>query len=162
MSRAASRWVDGARQAEGNSALRTRLEVPNELRLDTLELALEEPVQLLVLRCLLAIRDGERVGGVAWLLDEDLRELDHVGVVVECLGEVDHLITRVLLIAGTSRCEEGCERGDRDWVALVSASSCELKRENHQRSEKSDRADRHTHACSHLAVESAIVCAIRF
>lgn len=36
--------------------------------------------------------------GVARLLHEDLGETDHVRVVIELFGEVDHSISRVLLI----------------------------------------------------------------
>ena len=59
---AGTRWADGDAEREGNRARGANLEPTNERRLvSTLELALEEPVELLVLRCLLAVRDGDGV-----------------------------------------------------------------------------------------------------
>ena len=63
---------------------------------------------------------------VARLLREDLRELDHVRVVVERLGEVDHRVRRVLLLAGTRGGEERRERGHGDRVALFGTTCSEL------------------------------------
>ena len=59
---AGTRRADGGAEREGNRARGANLETTNERRLvSTLELALEEPVELLVLRCLLAVRDGDGV-----------------------------------------------------------------------------------------------------
>lgn len=97
-----------------------------QLRIDALKLALEQPVELCVLRGLLAVRNGEGVGGVTRLLDEHLRERDHVGVVLERLCEIDHLVSGILLVAVAPSREEGRESGLGEGVALVSATSSEL------------------------------------
>ena len=114
-----------ALQSEWHSSFRTRLEITNKGILRALELTLEQPVQLGVLWRLLAVRNGKRVGGVARLLDKDLRKLDHVGVVVELLCEIDHLVGCVLLVAGTCRREQSHEGSLGDWLALIS-STCRL------------------------------------
>lgn len=60
------------------------------------------------------------------LLDEDLGELDHVSIVVELLGESHHLVSRVLLVAGSCCGKEcGC-CVDSNRVALFSATCCVL------------------------------------
>ena len=60
---------------------------------------------------------------VARLLCKDLRKLDHVGIVVELLREIDHLVGIVLLIAGAvetacqSDANETREHGGTDPAA---------------------------------------------
>jgi hypothetical protein len=88
-----------------------------------LELALEEAVELSVLWCLLAVKNGEGVWGVPGLLDEDLSKTDNIGVVLKGLGEIDHLIGSVLVCAGPGSSEEGAECVDRDFTALGTSTS---------------------------------------
>ena len=107
------------RQAEGHRTGCACLESTVESILCSLELALEETIELAVSRSLLAVGNLGRVRGVAGLLSEDLGELDHVGVVVELLRQVDHLISSILLIARSSGSEKGHESRLRDGVALL-------------------------------------------
>ena len=64
--------------------------------------------------------------GIARLLDEDLGEPDHLSVVSELLGQVDHGIARVLLLAGTCTGQKSAERSDRYRIATFSASRSTL------------------------------------
>lgn len=57
------------------------------------------------------------------LLSKDLCELDHVGIVLESLREVDHAISGVLLVARTRSGQEGAERVHDDGVALLPTAS---------------------------------------
>jgi len=59
---------------------------------------------------------------ITGLLTENLSQLDHLSVVVELLGEVNHLVGRILLFARSRGSQKGgeCSHGDR--VALLSAS----------------------------------------
>ena len=59
------------------------------------------------------------------MLSEDLRELDHVSVVLQRFGEVDHGVRRVLLVAGTSSGKECTERVYSDGVTLL-ATTCSI------------------------------------
>ena len=38
---------------------------------------------------------------IARLLSEELREPDHLGVIVELVGQIDHVVCLVLLFTGT-------------------------------------------------------------
>lgn len=62
-----------------------------------LELALEQTVELGVLRCLLAVFDGETVWCIARLLSVDLGKADHLRIVGELLREGDEVICGILL-----------------------------------------------------------------
>lgn len=77
--RTTPRRVQDGRLSKGDRAWPTRfLAVGEVVRVYTLELALEEPVELRVTRGLLAVLDAEGVGGVARLLAKYLGKLDHV------------------------------------------------------------------------------------
>lgn len=65
--------------------------------------------------------------GVARLLHEDLGETDHVRVVVELFGEVDHSISRVLLITVPACSQKSRESLLRDRVTLLGTPSSNLK-----------------------------------
>lgn len=67
--------------------------------------------------------------GIAWLLCEDLRVLDHVcGVdVVQLMSEVHHGFRRVLLVTRLCGEEKRLERDHRQRVALL-ASTCSQAR----------------------------------
>lgn len=65
--------------------------------------------------------------GVARLLHEDLGETDHVRVVVELFGEVDHSISRVLLITVPACSQKSRESLLRDRVALLGTPSSNLQ-----------------------------------
>ena len=54
-------------------------------------------------------RHDESAYRIARLLDENLGEADHVGIVVQLLRKVDHGISRILLIAVSTSCEQGHE-----------------------------------------------------
>lgn len=47
---------------------------------------------------------------VARLLAENLSQLDHRRIVVELLGEINHLVGRILLFAWSCGGQEGAER----------------------------------------------------
>lgn len=142
---AALRRAHGRAHAERDRARLPDGDVADELRwVRALELALEEPVELRVLRRRLAVRHGQRRGlhaganrisirmdmnvvgegayGVARLLREELRELDHVRVALERLGEVDHRVGGVLLVARARGGEEGPECGHGRGVALFATA----------------------------------------
>jgi hypothetical protein len=61
------------------------------------------------------------------LLHEYLGQPDHVRVVVEGLGEVDHLIGGVLLVAVCGGSEEGRKSGRGNGVALGTAAGFRLR-----------------------------------
>ena len=63
---------------------------------------------------------------VAGLLSENLGQLDHLGVALELLGEINHLVGRILLFARSGSGQKGgeCSHGDR--IALLSASRGKL------------------------------------
>ncbi len=63
---------------------------------------------------------------ISGLLDKELGESDHLRVVVQRLGKVNHSIRRVLLIAVPASGEKTSKRGLRERVALIGASSCDL------------------------------------
>jgi hypothetical protein len=83
--------------------------------------------ELGVARRALAVGHRERVGRVARLLREELREPDHLGVAAERLGEVEHAVRGVLLRAGLAGREERRERGDGERVALLPAAGFGLR-----------------------------------
>jgi hypothetical protein len=86
-----------------------------------LELALEEPIELLITRRLLAVLDAEGIGGVARLLGKDLGKFDHIRR-VQFLGEVHHRVGIILLVASTCAGEKRAKGGDSDGIALLAAS----------------------------------------
>ena len=63
---------------------------------------------------------------VTGLLSKDLSQPNHVSVIVELLGEVDHLVGRVLLFAWPRSGQKGGECSDGDRVALLSPSCSAL------------------------------------
>ena len=63
---------------------------------------------------------------VAGLLGENLSQLDHLSIIVELLGEIDHLVSCILLFAWSWRGQEGRESSHGDGVAPLSASCGEL------------------------------------
>ena len=67
--------------------------------------------------------------GVPGLLSEDLGELDHVGIVVELFGKVDHLICAVLLSTWISCCQKCPDRVYSDGIALSGATGFVLRKE---------------------------------
>lgn len=74
---AATCGVESCILTEGYGSLSSDSDVAyKQLLVRSLVLALEEAVELLVLRCLLAVWDGEGIRRVSGLLDEDLGELD--------------------------------------------------------------------------------------
>lgn len=122
-----SGWTEHRTLAKRNGTVATRLDVPHEsILVRSLKLALEKPIELCVLGSLLTIRHGKCIRRVTRLLDKNLRELDHVRVVVELLRQVYHRISLVLLIAWTRSSQKSIERGLRLRVTLVSATSGEL------------------------------------
>jgi hypothetical protein len=86
-------------------------------------LALEKAGELGVVGGLLAVRDTQRRGCVAGLLDKDLGELDHGWITVERMGEIDHVVGGILLIARSRGSKKGAKRSDCNWVALFTAPS---------------------------------------
>lgn len=80
----------------------------------TFELALEQTVEFGILGGLLAVLHALRGGRVAGLLSENLGKFDDIGIVLEGLGEVDHIVGSVLLIASLCSGKEGCEGVDGD------------------------------------------------
>ena len=70
----------------------------------------------------LAVAHTELVQRVARVLSKDLRQRDHLGIILECLGKIDHGIRRVLLVAVASPCQKSHESGLRRHPALVGSS----------------------------------------
>ena len=64
--------------------------------------------------------------GVARLLDPDLSETDHVLVVEELLGKIDHHVCCVLLLAGSSGAEEGTNSVDAGILTSYSTACLDL------------------------------------
>ena len=66
---------------------------------------------------------------ISWLLSKNLGKLDHVCVVIQCLGEVNHGISSVLLIAWPrsskkrSKCSNGCRIALRATTSSILPSS---------------------------------------
>ena len=83
----ATRWAHGGSKAIGNGACIPDREIACEgvLR-DPLELAMVEARQFGVLRRLLTVRDSEGTRGVRRLLYEELRQLNHIRVVIKRFG----------------------------------------------------------------------------
>lgn len=107
---------------------------------------MEEPIQFSVLGCLLAVGDletvrllvpsapnlkgngqRERTYSITRLLSEKLSKSDHICVIVELLGKVDHLVCRVLLVTNASTSEKRRSSCDGNGVALLATTSCVLK-----------------------------------
>jgi len=63
---------------------------------------------------------------IAGLLNEDLRQLDHLSVVAERLGEIDHLVGRILLFTWPRSSQKGAECSYGDRVTLLCASRGKL------------------------------------
>ena len=87
---------------------------------------MEESVKFGVLGCGLAIRNLEAIGCVTRLLDEDLGERDHVGIVIELFGQVDHRVGSILLVAIPAGGEEGLEGLLGDRSTLIGTTSFSL------------------------------------
>jgi len=139
VSRATPRRVQDGCLSKWDRARVARLESAGEVdRICALELALEEPIELLITRRLLAILDADGIGlgygkdksfsgeehttyGVARLLSKDLGKLDHIRR-VQFLGEVHHYVGIVLLIARTCGGEKSAKGVDSDGIALLCAS----------------------------------------
>jgi len=86
------------------------------------KLALEEAVKLGIPWRSLAVRYALRCWCVPRLLDKDLRELDNVGVVSESLGQIDHVVCLVLLIAWTSSSKKSAERSNGLRITLLTTT----------------------------------------
>jgi len=56
-------------------------------------------------------------------LSKKLRKLDHIRVVLERLGKVDHIVGCVLLLTWSWRSKECTECRDRHWIALKASTS---------------------------------------
>jgi len=120
---AGSCGIQGGRKAEGDRAWASGWNAANKgLGLGTCELALEQSRKLRVLRCLLAVLDAFRARRVTGLLAENLSQLDHLSVIVELLGEIDHLVSCVLLCAWSRSGQKGAECSHGDRVTLFCAS----------------------------------------
>jgi len=65
---------------------------------------------------------------VTRLLNKDLSEPDHLGIIVELFGKVDHGIGRVLLFTRTSSGKKGTSSSNCNFVAISSPSGCILHR----------------------------------
>lgn len=72
------------------------------------------------------LSEEKKTYGVARLLHKYLREADHLSVIFELLGEVDHSIRRVLLIAFVSSSQERHEGCLRDRLAFIGTTSRSL------------------------------------
>lgn len=67
------------------------------------------------------------------MLYKDLSEGDHISVIVKSLCEVDHGISRVLLITGTGCCQKSGSGSDSYRIALACTSrsgACRFPRSN--------------------------------
>jgi hypothetical protein len=117
-------WRDRRVLAEGDG---TRLTDRNTTNEDggvvSLELALEKSVELCVPWRRLTVLHALRGRRVAWLLCEDLRKLDHGGIVIEGLGKINLIVSGVLLRTRTGCCEERAKGSNRDRVALLATAS---------------------------------------
>jgi hypothetical protein len=69
---------------------------------------------------------GTGTYSVPRLLDKDLREPDHLSIVIELFSQVDHGVGRVLLVAFVAGGEEGHERGLGDGLTFCCATRCSL------------------------------------
>jgi hypothetical protein len=74
---------------------------------------------------LLTVWDALGTWRVARLLNENLGEPDHLTIVVQLFGEINHLVSRVLLVAWPSSSQKGGECGNRKRVAFLSTSRSE-------------------------------------
>ena len=63
---------------------------------------------------------------VPGLLHEYLSQPDHVGVIVKSLGEIDHLVSSILLVAVSAGSEKGREGVLGNCVALGSTAGFSL------------------------------------
>lgn len=78
------------------------------------------------------LKAGSNTYRVPWLLSKDLSKLDQLSVCVcvrgfKRLGEVDHRVRRVLLIAGASSGEERLGCGLGDGIALITSACLGLR-----------------------------------
>ena len=103
-----------------------------------------------------------RTHRVARLLDEDLREADHVGVVEELLGEVHHAVRRVLLRAGRCGLGERDHRVHGDVLAGHAATRFHLCATYVTDRLYGVKGSRRTQAWTHSWVESLMSCDTRF
>lgn len=149
------RTVTSGAGARGHHSLDTNRQVASLVatefgKVRSSELAVEESIELCILRRLLAIRDlqpvglqtvarcqgkkvsrndgdgGESTYRIPRLLNEYLSQADHLRVILKSLGKVDHFIRSILLVAILACSEKGRECGLRNWVALASTASFNL------------------------------------
>ena len=59
---------------------------------------------------------------VARLLRKNLGKFDHIWVVVQRLGKIDHVVSRVLLVARSCSGKKSREGLNRDWIAFLSST----------------------------------------
>jgi hypothetical protein len=59
---------------------------------------------------------------VARLLNENLSQTNHLGVISELLSQVNHLVSSILLFTRSRGCQQSTESSDRDLITLVSTS----------------------------------------
>ena len=88
-----------------------------------LELTLEQPIEFRVLRSLGTILDGKPSRRVTRLLNENLGETNHLGVVVQSLCQINHLVASILLCAGVTSRKELRRRRDSNFIALLAPTS---------------------------------------
>ena len=91
-------------------------------------------------------------------MSEDLGELDHVRIVVELFGKVDHLICAVLLSTWISCCQKCPDRVYSDGIALSGATGFVLRKEKKTKKKNNKlqavresvwKSGKRTHAASH-------------
>jgi len=70
----------------------------------------------------LAVWDALGAWRVAWLLNENLGEPNHLTIAVQLFGEINHLVSGILLVAWSSGSQKGGEGSNRKRVALLSTS----------------------------------------
>jgi hypothetical protein len=56
-------------------------------------------------------------------LHEYLSQLDHLGIAFQLVGQIDHLVGLILLVAWSSGSKESIEAGNLKGIALLSSSS---------------------------------------
>jgi hypothetical protein len=104
-----------------------------------------------------------RTDRVAGLLGKDLCQFDHICIIVKLFREIDHRISRVLLITSTGGSKKGRRRGHGNWVTLL-ATTCGVLKCHGQRTILNARQvnEGRTQAFSHGVTASIVVCAMRF
>jgi len=80
-------------------------------------------------------------------LSKKLRKLDHIRVVLERLGKVDHIVGCVLLLTWSWRSKECTECRDRHWIALKASTSFVLQNDA-LRTDHLNSSKRWTYACN--------------